>query len=42
MVLVCKAKVNNRTDLPIVFEVLLFDENPQAVAYSAQPLGWSG
>jgi len=24
------------------FTVLLFGENPQAVAYSAQPLCWSG
>ena len=32
--LVCKVKDNNRTDLPI--DVLLFGENPQAVAYSAQ------
>jgi len=38
--LVCKAKDNNRTDLPIV--CLFFGENPQAVAYSVQPLCLSG
>jgi len=27
---------------PIGLFVLLFGENPQAVAYSAQPLCWSG